>query len=188
MNRKVIFGVLAAVLLVGCGSKGNKVDLIPVSDRVPAAEVKADFFNWAATHPSATGEKKAGLPPGPLLAGMKGKVVILDFWATWCGPCRMEIPSLIKIYDEYRSKGLEILGLSIEINDAHPRKYFDDFISASGINYPVGLVSTETISAYGISPIPTTFFLDKSGRVAFSFIGARPEGEFTAVIEKLLAE
>jgi len=179
MDRKIGFALLVAALLAGCGSR-EPVDLIPVAKRVSAAEVKVDFFNGAP--------KGVASPSSSILGQMKGKVVILDFWATWCGPCRMEIPSLIKVYNEYHPRGLEVLGLSIEINDGQPRNYFGDFISASGITYPVGLASTETIAAYGINPIPTAFFIDKAGRIALSYVGARPEGDFTAAIEKLLAE
>jgi thiol-disulfide isomerase/thioredoxin len=122
------------------------------------------------------------------LARLKGKVVVLDFWATWCGPCIMEIPTLVKMYDDYRSKGLELLGLSVEVNDNRPKEFFDQFISAHKINYPIGLANMDTLKNYGISPIPATFFIDKSGRIALSFVGVRPEGDFIGAVEKLLAE
>ena len=172
MNLKFLLASLLVWGLSGCGKKST-VDLIPPGQRQPALEIKADFLNA----PNAGGLEK-----------LKGKVVVLDFWATWCGPCRMEIPTLVKMYDAYHSKGLELWGLSVELNDAQPKDYFNKFISGFAIQYPVGLASTETLKSYGINPIPTTFFIDKSGKIALSFVGVHPEEDFSYAIERLLAE
>lgn len=172
MNRKILSLILLALISAGCGSR-NEVELIPPGQRTPAAEINAVFLN-SDNHLT--------------LAGLKGKVVILDFWATWCGPCRSEIPSLVKLYNEYHARGLELLGLSVEANDGQPRDYFNKFISSYAIPYPIGLASMDTLKNYGINPIPTTFFVDKSGKVALSFVGAHPEDDFSAAIEKLLGE
>lgn len=198
----VVLGV-AVLGLVGCGRNGE-VDLIPKGNRVAAPEIKADFLNLPVTLSPATStslaEQKAKKAVGKskdrvqaaastlALGQLKGKVVILDFWATWCGPCRMELPYLAKLYNTYHSKGLEMIGLSVEINDGKPMDYFRQFISANGLNYPIGLASMDTMRSYGIQPIPTTFFLDKKGRVALSFVGVHPEEHFTEAIEELLAE
>src|SRR5579859_6649883 len=112
----------------------------------------------------------------------------MDFWATWCGPCRMEIPTLVKMHDAYHDKGLEILGLSVEANDGQPKDFFKQFISNNQINYPIGLASRETLGGYGINPIPATFFVDKSGKIALSFVGVHPEEDFTNAVEALLKE
>ncbi len=160
--------------LVGCGSSDNGVELISPGSRTSAAEIQADFLNYSGT--------------APILGQLKGKVVVLDFWATWCGPCRMELPSLVKLYNTYHSRGLEILGLSVELNDSKPKDFFRQFMGNYGINYPVGLASIDTLKNYGINPIPSTFFIDKSGKVALSFVGVHPEEQFTSAVEKLLAE
>lgn len=172
MKEKIFLIGLLMTCLAGCG-KGKGVDLIPPAQRQPATEIKADFLNS---------------PSGLSLAKTKGKVVVLDFWATWCGPCRMEIPTLVKIYDTYHPKGLEIWGLSVEANDGQSKDYFNKFISNFNIQYPIGLAGSETLKAYGINPIPTTFFIDKSGRIALSFVGVHPEEDFTDAVEKLLTE
>jgi thiol-disulfide isomerase/thioredoxin len=169
---KKICCVLLLAALGGC-SRGPEVNLIPASNRTPATEISASFFN---------------VDNNLYLSQMKGKVVLLNFWATWCGPCRNEIPSLIKMKNTYQPKGLEIIGLSVEANNNRPKEYFDKFISDSQINYPVGLANMETSRNYGINAIPATFFIDKSGRVAFVMQGGYPEEYFIAVIKKLLAE
>jgi thiol-disulfide isomerase/thioredoxin len=168
---KRICCVLLLAALGGC-SRGPQVELIPVSSRNPATEINASFLNHQSVY----------------LSQLKDKVVMLNFWATWCGPCRMEIPTLVKLKNTYQFKGLEIIGLSVEANNNRPREYFDKFISDNQINYPVGLVNAETMRNYGINPIPATFFIDKSGRVAYKMEGAYPEEYIIAVVKKLLAE
>jgi thiol-disulfide isomerase/thioredoxin len=168
-----ILWALFTVALTGCGSS-SRIDLIPAGSRQPASEIKAQFIS--------------GGTPGVTLASLKGKVVILDFWATWCGPCRMEIPDLVKIYEKYHSQGLEMFGLSVEGQDGRPQEYFDKFISQNGINYPLALASLDTLRDYGISPIPTTFFIDKQGKVALSFVGTHSGEDLTGAVESLLKE
>jgi thiol-disulfide isomerase/thioredoxin len=170
MIKKIGFVFLLAVL-GGC-SRGPNVELIAAPNRISAAEISANFLNSQNVY----------------LSQLKGKVVLLNFWATWCPPCRMEIPSLVKMKNTYQSKGLEIIGLSVEANNKRPKEYFDKFISDSQINYPVGLSGMETMRSYGINPIPATFFIDKSGRVAYKMEGGYPEEYIVAVIKKLLAE
>jgi thiol-disulfide isomerase/thioredoxin len=108
------------------------------------------------------------------LATLKGRVVIVDFWATWCGPCRESIPELQKIYEENRHKGLEIIGATWR-EDGDPDKFANDI----GITYPHGK-GDSIAAAYGVenSGIPTMYVIDRSGRVADYFLGWN--GEVTA--------
>jgi cytochrome c biogenesis protein CcmG/thiol:disulfide interchange protein DsbE len=103
------------------------------------------------------------------LAKLKGKVVVVNFWATWCPPCRAEIPDFIKAYDTYKSKGLEIVGIAL---DEDGWSKVTPFIEKNKINYPVVLGSMEVVQQYGgIEGIPTTFIVDRKGNVVDHQVG-----------------
>jgi thiol-disulfide isomerase/thioredoxin len=111
---------------------------------------------------------------------LKGKVVVVDFWATWCGPCIHEIPGYIALQKKYADRGLVIVGLSVDQQGADT---VSKFISARGINYPVALATPEVISAFGdIEAIPTTILIDRDGNIRHRKVGAME----TADYEKLL--
>jgi len=117
------------------------------------------------------------------LSSLKGKVVLIDFWATWCGPCVYEIPGFIKLYDKYNERGLEIIGLSVD----RDRKAVVDFAEKRGVNYPIAFADGEIQENYGgIRAIPVTVFVDREGRIAKSVVGARDEAFFENEIIKLL--
>src|SRR3954471_1119552 len=97
----------------------------------------------------------------------KGKVVLVNFWATWCPPCRAEVPELIKLQEQHRDQ-LQIIGIS-EDDDADT---VHDFIKKNGINYPVVMATPELIQAYGgVAALPTTFVVDPEGRVVQRHLG-----------------
>jgi peroxiredoxin len=118
------------------------------------------------------------------LASLKGKVVIVNFWATWCGPCRAEIPDFIKLYDAYKSKGLEIVGISLDRNgwsDVQP------FIEKNKINYPIVLGTDEVVERYGgIEAIPTTFIVNREGTVVERQVGMLTKDKLEKKIKSLL--
>jgi thiol-disulfide isomerase/thioredoxin len=97
----------------------------------------------------------------------KGKVVLVNFWATWCPPCRAEVPELIKLQEQHRDR-LQIIGVS-EDDDADT---VHDFVKKNGINYPVVMATPELIQAYGgVAALPTTFVVDPQGRVVQRHLG-----------------
>jgi cytochrome c biogenesis protein CcmG/thiol:disulfide interchange protein DsbE len=96
------------------------------------------------------------------LSRLKGKVVLLDFWATWCGPCRESIPHLIQLYKTYRENGLELIGMSVDKGDV---KVVDRFARSMDIPYPIVIAPEEVVRNYRVSGIPTTFLIDKQGRI-----------------------
>jgi peroxiredoxin len=116
------------------------------------------------------------------LSDFKGKVVILDFWATWCPPCKREIPDFINLQKEYGARGLQVVGIALD----EPGKV-QAFASQNGINYPVLLGTDDIAWKYGgIQGIPTTFVIDKTGKIAAKFEGYRPRDVFESEIKKRL--
>ena len=102
------------------------------------------------------------------LASAKGKVIFLNFWATWCGPCRAEIPSLIELQNRYKER-LQIIGLVVDDNDQDAVK---QVVDSEGINYPVALASDNIRLAYGgIPALPTLFIINSEGRIVQKHVG-----------------
>jgi cytochrome c biogenesis protein CcmG/thiol:disulfide interchange protein DsbE len=119
------------------------------------------------------------------LSDFKGKVVILDFWATWCGPCRSEIPDFIALQKKYGGKGLQVIGISVDKDKNALSKFYKD----NGMNYPVALTDGAVESKYGgIRGIPTTFIIDKSGKIVKKYVGATSKEQFEGDIKPLLGK
>jgi len=120
------------------------------------------------------------------LADLKGKVVILDFWATWCGPCVKEIPHFIQLYKQYQGQGFEMVGISTDRNGVGVVK---SFVQQHKINYPILMADGKVQQAYGeIRAIPTTFVIDKMGVIQRQYIGYRDKAVFEADIKAALAD
>jgi len=118
------------------------------------------------------------------LSDYRGKVVILDFWDTWCPPCRRGIPDFIDLYNEYKDSGFVIIGLAFGREGEQKVK---DFVKEYGMNYPVVVATQEVGEAYGpIRSIPTAFIISKKGEVMKRYVGLRPKSEFEHDIQYLL--
>jgi thiol-disulfide isomerase/thioredoxin len=102
------------------------------------------------------------------LSKLKGKVILLDFWATWCGPCRESIPHLIHLYKTYQKNGLEVIGMNLDRGDIETVRRF-----AKAMNIPYPIVSTpeEVSRNFGITGLPTAVFIDKEGKVREKIVG-----------------
>ena len=177
----VAVAILALVLgfaLAGCGGGGGTKAKSEGSAAAPAGHgetgTQAPVFELA----DLTGKTVSS-------RDYAGKVVILDFWATWCPPCREEIPHLVQLQSKYQSQGLVIVGLSL---DAGGAKDVAPFAEEHNINYPMLIGSDEVAKAYGgVSAIPTTFVIDRQGKVVKRFIGYTPPEVFEETIAPLLA-
>jgi peroxiredoxin len=110
------------------------------------------------------------------LAQFKGKVVVLDFWATWCPPCRTEIPGYITLQKKYADDGLVIVGVSVDTDGVAPVK---KFIKDMGMNYLVVMADDDIQNAYGpIGGYPTTFIIDRVGHIRDKKLGRKPVAEY----------
>ncbi len=117
------------------------------------------------------------------LSDYEGKLVVLNFWATWCPPCREEIPDFIEVYSNYRDRGVQFLGVSNEDQDT-----LSSFVQEYGINYPIlidGSVDT-IMGQWGIRALPTTFILDHNGEVLSSHVGLLTKQQLENELDKWL--
>lgn len=120
------------------------------------------------------------------LSDFKGQVVIIDFWATWCPPCRNSIPAFIALYEKYHEQGFIILGVSLDNDEGALRQYSKQM----KIPYPVLIGNNDIAKTYQVSGIPKTIFLDKKGEVRKTQVGFAPEleAQFDQFVDQLLNE
>jgi len=118
------------------------------------------------------------------LSDYKGKVVLLDFWATWCGPCKIEIPWFIDLQRRNKDRGFEVLGVAMDDDGWESVK---PFVSEHGVNYRVVLGNDQTAQTYGgVEALPTSFLIDQAGNIAAVHVGLAPKRDFIDGVEALL--
>ncbi len=133
---------------------------------------------------------KAGAPVlnAKKLSELQGHVVIVDFWATWCGPCRMSIPELAKLYTKYKDRGFIVIGVSVD--DANTQSQIPDTSKELGINYPIVLANDlkGDVASYSTGSIPSLYLIDKKGKIRFQQDGYDPNGSLDDQVKGLLDE
>jgi len=116
------------------------------------------------------------------LQAQRGKVVLLDFWATWCGPCRKDMPALEKIYADFRERGLVLIGMDV----GEDRETVGKFLEQTKLSYPIVLAGEmEMLESYSVTAFPTVVLIDRDGKIALYHVGSGGETDVRAALEKL---
>jgi peroxiredoxin len=121
------------------------------------------------------------------LTEQRGNITVINFWASWCGPCRKEMPILQKLHDKYTDLGVQVWGINVEQENQAGR----DFIKKISVNFPILFDEKNTLSAlYQVDAMPTTVVVDRSGQVRYVFRGYKDgyEKKYAKVIKKLIRE
>jgi peroxiredoxin len=119
------------------------------------------------------------------LSDRRGRVVLVNFWATWCPPCREETPGLVRLYRDYKSRGVDMVGISM---DDDPREAVPPFLRKYGVPYPVLVPDSSFALGNEVDSLPTTLLIDRQGRVAKVYVGAVGEDELGQELNALLKE
>ncbi len=198
-----------ASVLIGCGASPSG-ESEPASSSPPAEEAAKvaapttdDSRDGGTATPAADGPAASDHEPAPdftlarvdggelTLSSLRGQVVLLDFWATWCGPCRRGIPHLNSLYAEHKDEGLQILGVSVdrERGGVSGKDQVLAFMKKTKMDYPNIMGTAGVAQLYGgIRSIPTAFLIDREGRIRNRYVGLQPPAVFERDVKKLLAE
>lgn len=177
MNRgKVLIGAVLAIVAVAGLYLVNRYWIAPATTR---------SVRSARDHPQAPDFSLIDLNGRQLsLADYRGKVVLLDFWATWCGPCRIEIPGFVELQERYRAQGLAVIGISMDDGPEPVREFYREY----KMNYPVAMGDEKVSELFGgIFGLPTTFLIGRDGRLYSKRTGATDVSVFEEEIKELLA-
>ena len=173
MKKFFLFVALTLIIfsLASCGKKEREQE---IAASEPVVGGMAPDFNLKDINGSAVS-----------LSMNRGKVVLVEFWATWCPPCRELIPGFVSLYEKYKNKGFVLLALASEDEGADELK---SFAKDYRMTYPVVLADRNAMIKYGVTCIPVSFLIDKDGKIASKHVGSMPGllDELEAEIKKLL--
>ena len=171
LSAAFVSAVLLTCLMQSCSVSPRSVNaasLKPENERHDAPDFTLKDANGKVVH----------------LSDYKGKVVLLDFWATWCGPCKIEIPWFVDMQRKNKDRGFEVLGVSM---DEEGWETVKPFLSDLGVNYRVVIGNDTTAQLYGgVDALPTTFLIDRAGKIAAVHVGLASRKDFVDGVEELL--
>jgi cytochrome c biogenesis protein CcmG/thiol:disulfide interchange protein DsbE len=193
MTNKTKFSLIVAflvILAVGYGlfSESNHAEPVVSSEKAQTSrQTSAQSGDNTQQYPQAPDFSLSDLEGKKVsLSDYRGKVVVLDFWATWCPPCRKGIPDFVEMQQEYGKDNFVVLGINLDRGD-NVSPLVEEFAKNYEINYPVLYHNQQIVMAYGgIQSIPTTFVIDQEGKVRQGVVGYRPKEFFKGVIDPLL--
>jgi len=177
----ILFSLL---LLFGCNKNASDINKVQKNDSEVSTSTNKTPDNSNSANNKAPDFTLVG-PAGKKvsLSDYKGKVVVVDFWATWCPPCRKGIPDLVELQKEFGNK-IAVIGISV---DTDTRDKVASFARDFNINYTVLFATPEVVQSYGnIEAIPTSFIIDKNGNVVNQYVGLTPKETYVSEIKKLL--
>ena len=179
----LIIMLTVATALLGCNKNvSNSKDQVNDNGAAQASQIQmSDAMSADQAAPDFSLVDTQGKKVS--LSQFKGKVVIIDFWATWCPPCRRGVPDLISLKKEFKNK-IAIIGISLDVDT---KKDVVPFIKNYGINYPVVYATNQVVQDYGnVEAIPTSFIIDRNGKIVKQHVGLTPKGILVDEITKLL--
>lgn len=160
--------------------EGLAIGILVVASLVLSACTTAQTAKSSKMAPDFALNDSEGVPIR--LSAYKGKVVLLNFWATWCKGCVLEIPWLIEYQEKYKDKGLSVIGVSIDEN----WKPVKTFVAEKKVNYPVVLDNQGVAGKYALSSMPMSLLIDRSGEIAASYVGVVDKGTCESKLQTLL--
>lgn len=176
LRRRLIIGVDAVLLLV--------VLALLYQRALPQASAALGFGGSDDPAPLFTLATLDG--DSIALADLRGQVVLVNFWASWCAPCRIEMPGFERIYHDRAQDGFTILGIATDI---HARNQIHDFLADHDITYPTLLATPAVLRDYGgVSALPESFLIDRRGRIRHRVIGFFAEPALRAAVDRMLEE
>ncbi len=168
MQRNTFAGVAMVALCLALPPKAP-ADLTAASSRKPASDFTLSDSKGASVK----------------LSDYKGRVVVLDFWATWCGGCKVEIPWYMEFQSKYKASGLSVIGVSM---DEDGWKSVRPFLEKQPMNYSVVIGNPDLAKLYGVDAMPMTLLIDRDGKVAASHVGMVDKDAFESEIQILLKD
>ena len=165
MRRRALPVLSLAVLLVACTRSGTVSTVTRLNEPLPS--LSGTLVQGGSFDPST----------------LEGKIVIIPFWGTWCGPCRREMPALQQVWSRYRDRGVAVLGVdSRELDAAAPRTFLDEF----GVTFPsIDDRAGSFAYSFGFPYLPVTYVVDASGRIRYRLFGAVTSDELVRIVNDL---